>query len=147
MKQAATATGGIPAAAVPYAACALGLAALVLGYAVALHHGDIPSGITNLPDITHCVLTLPARGIFLGLFMPAISLMAVSWIAGPAVNAATSAVPKTTYVGLVACALLLMGEAVLDQHPMWTVRLSPARLPEFVHRPPPAAFSHYDRST
>jgi len=93
------------------------------------------------------VLTLPARGIFLGLFMPAISLMAVSWIAGPAVNAATSAVPKTTYVGLVACALLLMGEAVLDQHPMWTVRrLSHTRPPAHARAHPPAA-SHYDRST
>ena len=122
----------------PYAACALGLAALVLGYAVALHHGDIPSGITNLPDITHCVLTLPARGIFLGLFMPAISLMAVSWIAGPAVNAATSAVPKTTYVGLVACALLLMGEAVLDQHPMWTVRRRKPHAPARPRQRPPA---------
>ena len=79
-------------------------------------------------------------------FMPAISLMAVSWIAGPAVNAATSAVPKTTYVGLIACALLLMGEAVLDQHPMWTGRrLSHSACPPTPAptRPPP---SHYDRS-
>ena len=47
--------------------------------------------------------------------MPAISLMAVSWIAGPAVNAATSAVPKTTYVGARRAPPDGRGH---DQHPM-----------------------------
>ena len=100
---------------IPFCACVLGLLALVLAYWQATSRGDEPTGLKNLPDITHCVLKQPERGVFLSLFMPACMLMAGSWGMGAATT-------KWAWkLGLMACALLIVGEAMLDEHPNWTV--------------------------
>jgi hypothetical protein len=103
------------AAYLPATAVGLGIAALACAYAMATHDGTQPTGITNLPDITHCVLKMPERGVFLFLFMPACALMAMSWWMTAAGNGACGT------VGVIACVLLIMGEAALDAHPNWTI--------------------------
>jgi len=105
----------MPAYIIPAAAAGLGILALILAYAQAILRGDQQPGITNLPDITHCVLKQPERGLFLTLFMPACMCMAGSWGLGAARS------PTAWKLGLVACGLLIMGEAMLDEHPNWTL--------------------------
>ena len=99
-------------------AAILGGTAIIASYTMAVIRGDQPFGITHLPDITHCVLKQPERGLFLTLFMPACMLQAGSWLAG----AAGAPHGNTAAIwGVVSCALLILGEAMLDAHPNWTV--------------------------
>ena len=99
-------------------AATLGGIAIVASYVMAVVRGDQPFGITHLPDITHCVLKQPERGLFLTLFMPACMLQAGSWMVGAA---GTPHAKTTATWGVVSCALLILGEAVLDAHPNWTI--------------------------
>ena len=72
----------LPAAILPAAASVLGVVAIASAYVFAVVRGDQPFGLHNLPDITHCVLKQPERGLFLTLFMPACMMMAASWMLG-----------------------------------------------------------------
>mmetsp|Transcript_44562 Transcript_44562/g.147727 ORF Transcript_44562/g.147727 Transcript_44562/m.147727 type:complete len:223 (+) Transcript_44562:157-825(+) len=109
-------TASMPAAALPAGAAVLGTVAIVSAYLFAVLRGDQKSGLTNLPDITHCVLKQPERGLFLTLFMPACVLQAGSWLVG-----SWSQSPKAAIFGCSACLLLVVGEAALDAKPNWTV--------------------------
>eukprot|EP00658_Telonema_sp_P-2_P083371 TRINITY_DN9005_c0_g7_i1.p1 TRINITY_DN9005_c0_g7~~TRINITY_DN9005_c0_g7_i1.p1 ORF type:complete len:231 (-),score=42.01 TRINITY_DN9005_c0_g7_i1:103-795(-) len=106
---------GMRAGIIPTASVCLGALALTLAYLQATLRGDQPRGLTHLPDITHCVLKQPERGVFLTLFMPACMGMAASWLMG-----ATSC-KYAWRLGLAACFLLVMSEAMLDAHPNWTL--------------------------
>lgn len=105
----------MPAAVLPALASVLGVVAIVSAYAYAVIRGDQQFGLHNLPDITHCVLKQPERGLFLTIFMPACMLMAGSWMLG-APNS------KTAWIfGVVGSLLLVLGEAMLDAKPNWTI--------------------------
>jgi hypothetical protein len=100
----------------PVSSVALGSVAILSAYVYAVLHGDVQPGLTNLPDITHCVLKMPERGLFLFLFMPACSLQAGSWLVGSGDSSTVAT------LGVTACLLLILGEAMLDAHPNWTLR-------------------------
>ena len=103
----------LPAALIPILASLLGVGSITVPYIVAVARGDQKWGLHNLPDITHCVLDMPERGIFYVLFMPGIALQATSWmLAWPASRVAS-------VFGVIACCLLVLGEAMLDPHPYW----------------------------
>ena len=106
----------MPAAALPASAALLGTVAIVSAYVFAVLRGDQKPGLTNLPDITHCVLKQPERGLFLTLFMPACVIQAGSWLVG-----SWNQSPKAAIFGAAACFLLVVGEAALDAKPNWTV--------------------------
>jgi hypothetical protein len=107
----------IPAAAIPILASTLGVISITVPYIVAVTRGDKQWGLYNLPDITHCVLDMPERGIFYVLFMPAISFQAMSWVLMWHVTRVASA------LGVVAAWLLILGESMLDPHPNFTVHI------------------------
>jgi len=121
---------GVRAPLVPLAAVALSVLSIFLCYGIALAHDRVPSGLRDLPDITHCVLHQPARGVFVALFIPACLLIALSWVLGacalePPSRAAAgvTAGRVSAGVGVVACGFLVMGEAALDPEPDWTVHV------------------------
>jgi len=105
----------VPAALFPASAVVLSTIAIVSAYVFAVVRGDQKIGLVNLPDITHCVMKQPERGLFLTLFMPACTLQAASWLLQW--NSSRSA----AIVGAAASLLLLVGEAALDAKPNWTV--------------------------
>ena len=117
----------VPAALVPLAAVGLSFFVIITCYFIAVAHGHVAPGLSNLPDITHCVLHLPARAVFLGLFIPAILLMALSWLLAASVLAPAGPALSLGWVaaglGVCGCGLLLMGESVLDPEPNWTVHV------------------------
>jgi len=106
----------VPAAVFPASAAALGAIAILSAYVFAVARGDQIVGLKNLPDITHCVMKQPERGLFLTLFMPACVLQAGSWLVGSWNQSRGAAI-----VGACACFLLVVGEAALDAKPNWTV--------------------------
>lgn len=106
----------MPAAFLPASASALGAVAIMSAYVFAVARGDQQFGLHNLPDITHCVLKQPERGLFLTLFMPACFLQAGSWLVGSWGHSR-----KAATIGVIACFLLVVGEAALDAKPNWTI--------------------------
>ena len=105
----------LPAAILPAAASVLGVVAIASAYVFAVVRGDQPFGLHNLPDITHCVLKQPERGLFLTLFMPACMMMAASWMLGAPHS-------RTAWItGVSGSFLLVVGEAMLDAKPNWTI--------------------------
>jgi hypothetical protein len=137
---------GPPAATVPVAAVGLAVAAISLSYLVARAHDHVPGGLKDLPDITHCAMHQPERAVFIGLFMPSCMLMIFSWLlalaafesrAAPAGGGgggssgcgAVRTVRVAVVVGIIACGLLIMGEAVLDPEPNWTIHVLGAPRP------------------
>lgn len=113
----------IPAAAFPIVSTTLSFTAIAVAYVQSLALGTVQPGLYNLPDITHCALTQPARGVFLTLFMPAVLCQAFSWLLG-----AWDATRAGALIGFAGCFLLVEGEAQLDEkHTMnWKAHLTGA---------------------